>query len=101
MGTMDPNGYQELLNGRDEVDNVPVGMARYQAQKCAAIIMAGLAGHTSYAEATATVAQYLQAIALDALPKNAHRTSRTSAQLWQTLDALPWPAPGHPAKQPE
>lgn len=76
-------------------------MTRYQAQKCAAIIMAGLAGHTTYAEATARVGQYLQAIALDALPKNAHRTAPTSDQLWQILDGLPWPAPGHPAKQPE
>lgn len=97
MGTMDPNGYQELFNGRDEVDSVPVGMARYQAQKCAAIIMAG---HASYAEATALVAQYLQAIALDVFPGNAHPT-RPSGRLWKILDDLPWPAPGVPAKQPD
>jgi hypothetical protein len=75
---MEPNEYQELLSGRDDVDNDPVGMTRYQAQKCAAIILAGRAGHTTYAEATATVAQYLQAIALDVLPGNT-RPARSSA----------------------
>lgn len=100
VDAMDPDEYQELLNGRDEVDSVPVGMTRYQAQKCAAIIMAGCDGHTMYTEATATVARYLQALALDVLPGNTG-TTLTSGQLWLILDDLPWPAPGAPAQQPE
>lgn len=74
-------------------------MSRYQAQKCAAIITAGQAGHTTYVEATATVARFLQALALDLTP-GMSRTAVGSAALWQALDELPWPAPGPPADQP-
>lgn len=100
MGPLDPDEYQELLAGRDEQDDVPVAMSRYQAQKCAAILTAGQAGHTTYLEATDTVARYLQALALDTMP-GMSRTAVDSAALWQTLDDLPWPAPGPPARQPE
>ncbi|WP_411731944.1 hypothetical protein [Paeniglutamicibacter sp.] len=61
MGALDPDKYQELLNARDELDDVPVSITRHQAQKCAAIItagqagQAGQAGHTAYAEATDVV----------------------------------------------
>lgn len=55
MGPLDPNDYQGLLNDRDELDNVPVILIRYQEQKCAAIITAGQSGHTAYAQAMATV----------------------------------------------
>ncbi|MFJ6415407.1 hypothetical protein [Paeniglutamicibacter sp. NPDC091659] len=97
---MDPDKYQALLNERDEHDDVAVGMSRYQAQKCAAIIAAGQAGHTAYAEATATVARYLRALALDALTGTT-RSSAGSDELWQVLDDLPWPRPGRPATQPD
>jgi hypothetical protein len=99
MGALDPEKYQELLNAHDELDNVPVKMTGYHAQKCAAIITAGHDGHAAYSEATATVARYLQALALDTLPENT-RTPTGSAALWQILDDLPWPAPGPPAQQP-
>lgn len=99
MGPLDPDEYQELLAGHDETDDAPVRLTRYQAQKCAAILTAGQAGHTSYAEATDTVARFLQALALDLLP-GMSRTAVGSAALWQALDELPWPAPGPPAGQP-
>ncbi|MDQ0093061.1 hypothetical protein [Paeniglutamicibacter psychrophenolicus] len=99
MGTLDPDKYQELLNAHDELDNVPVRLTRHQAQKCAAIIAAGQDGHTAYAEATVTVAKYLQALALDVLP-GISLTEKDGAALWQILEDLPWPAPGPPAQQP-
>lgn len=99
MGALDPDKYQELLNARDELDDVPVSITRHQAQKCAAIITAGQAGHGAYAEATDVVARYLQALALDVLPGTA-RIPTGSAALWQLLEDLPWPAPGPPADQP-
>lgn len=99
MGTMDPDRYQELLNAPDELENIPVHLTRHQAQKCAAILTAGQDGHATYAEATLTVAKYLQALALDELP-GISRTATDSATLWQILDDLPWPAPGTPAAQP-
>lgn len=103
MGSLDPDEYQRLLAGRDEQDDSPVRLTRYQAQKCAAILtagQAGQAGHTSYAEATDTVARLLQALALDLTPGTS-RTAVGSAALWQVLDDLPWPAPGSPAQQPD
>lgn len=99
MGPLDPDDYQELLTGHDEQDDVPVAMSRYQAQNCAAILTAGQAGHTTYAEATDTVARFLQALALDLTP-GMSRTPVGSAALWQALDELPWPAPGPTAGQP-
>lgn len=99
MGILDPDKYQELLAEPDELDNIPVHLTRHQAQKCAAIITAGHEDHASYTEATATVAQYLQALALDMLP-GISRTATDSATLWQILDDLPWPMPGPPAVQP-
>lgn len=99
MGPLDPDEYQLLLAGRDEPDDAPVNLTRYQAQKCAAILTAGQAGHTTYAEATDTVARFLQALALDLMP-GISRTTVGSAALWQVLDDLPWPAPGPPAGQP-
>lgn len=99
MGILDPDKYQELLAEPDELDNIPVHLTRHQAQKCAAIITAGQDGHTAYAEATVTVAKYLQALALDELP-GISRTTNDSATLWQILDELPWPAPGPPKGQP-
>ena len=99
MGTLDPDDYQELLNTHDELDNVPVHLTRHQAQKCAAILTAGQAGHTAYAEATVTVAKYPQALALDQLP-GISRTATDSATLWQVPGDLPWPTPGAPAQQP-
>ncbi|GAA1495162.1 hypothetical protein [Paeniglutamicibacter kerguelensis] len=99
MGPLDPDDYQELLAGHDETDDAPVRLTRYQAQKCAAILTAGPAGHTSYAEATDTVARFLQALALDLTP-GIGRTEMGSAALWQELDELPRPAPGVPASQP-
>ena len=99
MGPLEPDEYQELLAGRDEPDDALVGLTRYQAQKCAAILTAGQDGHTSYAEATDTVARFLQALALDLLP-GMSRTAVGSAALWQALDELPWPAPGPPKGQP-
>ena len=99
MGPLDPDQYQELLTGRYEPDDAPVTLTRYQAQKCAAILTAGQAGHTTYVEATDTVARYLQALALDLMP-GMSRTAVGSAALWQALDELPWPAPGPPKGQP-
>lgn len=51
MGALDPDEYQELLNAHDELDNTPVHLTRYQAQKCAAILTAGQDGHATYAKA--------------------------------------------------
>ncbi|MET0872427.1 MAG: hypothetical protein ABWX63_04940 [Paeniglutamicibacter terrestris] len=99
MGTLDPDKYQKLLAEPDELDNVPVHLTRHQAQKCAAIITAGQDGHAAYAEATSTVANFLQALALDMLP-GISRTVTDSDTLWQILDDLPWPVPGPPAAQP-
>ncbi|MFF5794610.1 hypothetical protein ACFY5D_21410 [Paeniglutamicibacter sp. NPDC012692] len=99
MGPLDPDDYQELLAGHGEQDDVPVALSRYQAQKCAAILAAGQAGHTTYVEATDTVARFLQALALDLTP-GMSRTAVGSAALWQTLDDLPWPASGPPKVQP-
>lgn len=100
MGPLDPDEYQELLTGHDETDDAQVNLTRYQAQKCAAILTAGQAGHTTYAEATDTVARFLQALALDLTP-GMSRTTAGSAALWQALDDLPWPALGPPARQPD
>lgn len=99
MGTLDPDKYQDLINAHDELDNIPVRMARHQAQKCAAILTAGHDGHDVYAEATVTVARYLQALALETLP-GICCTATDSATLWQILEDLPWPAPGAPTDQP-
>lgn len=97
---MDPDEFQELLTTHDELDEAPVDLTRYQAQKCAAILTAGQAGHTTYAEATDTVARYLQALALEIMP-GISRSAAGSAALWKVLDDLPWPAPGSPARQPD
>lgn len=99
MGVLDSNKYQELLNARDELHDVPVQLGRRQAQKCAAIITAGQAGHGAYAETTTVVARYLQALALEVLPGTA-RIPTGSAALWRILEDLPWPAPGPPVAQP-
>ena len=99
MGPLDPDEYQKLLAGHDETDDAPVRLTRYQAQKCAAILTAGQAGHTSYAEATTTVARFLQAVALDLMP-GMNRIEVGGAALWHALDDLPWPAPGSPKGQP-
>lgn len=99
MGPLDPNAVQNLLNERDSTDDLPLGITRYQAQKTSAIILAGLDGHTAYSEASATVAKYLQTLALEAFPGNIH-TPQSSLQLWKIIDDLPWPAPGPPAEQP-
>lgn len=99
MGPLDPDEYQKMLARDEELDDAPVQLTRYQAQKCAAILTAGQAGHTTYAEATDTVARYLQALALDLAP-GMSRTAVGSAALWQVLDDLPWPAPGSPKGQP-
>lgn len=99
MTRVDPDEFQAMLNERGDVDNVPLGMTRYQAQKCSAIIMAGQAGHISYIEASTTVAHYLRAIALDGVRESSQMPS-DSETLWQFLDRLPWPRPGPPAEQP-
>ena len=99
MGPLDPDEMQKLLTERDSTDDLPLGITRYQAQKSAAIILAALDGHAAYAEASATVAKYLQTLALEAFPGN-HRTPQSSTQLWKILDELPWPAPGPPEEQP-
>ncbi|WP_411730941.1 hypothetical protein [Paeniglutamicibacter sp.] len=99
MGTLGPDEYQELLNAHDELDNLLVHLTRHQAQKCAAILTAGQEGHAAYAEATVTVAKYLQSLALDELP-GISRTATDRDTLWQILDDLPWPAPGPPADRP-
>ena len=64
------------------------------------MINAGLDGHTVYAEATRTVARFLQASAMEAdaglgimLP--------SAAELWRDIDELPWPLHGGPAPQPD
>lgn len=98
MGALDPDKYQELLNARDELDDVPVSITRHQAQKCATIITAGQAGHTAYTEATDVVARDLQAIAVEVLPGTS-RIPTGSAALWRILEDLQWPAPGPPADQ--
>lgn len=100
MGPLDPDDYQNLLAGHDGPDDAPVKLTRYQAQKCAAILTAGQAGHTTYLEATDTVARFLQALALDLMP-GMSRTAVGSAALWQALDDLPWPVSGSPARQPD
>lgn len=96
---LDPDKFQAMLNERDALDDTVVGLTRYQAQKCAAIIMAGHAGHISYAEASTTVAHYLRAIAFDE-PQESSQLPRNSSKLWQVLEDLPWPRPGPPAEQP-
>lgn len=78
---------------------MPPTLSSHQAQYCAAILMAGEAGHPAYAEAADTVARFLQTLALDLLP-GIGRTPVGSAALWQALDELPWPAPGPPTDQP-
>lgn len=97
---MDSDEYQELLNEHDDADNLPVGVDRYQATKCAAIILAGLDGHTTYLEETRTVARFLQATAIEG-GEIVGTLPRSAEELWEDLDALPWPAPGRPARQPE
>lgn len=99
MGPLDPDEYQKLLAGHDELDDAPVQLTRYQAQKCACILTAGQDGHTTYLDATDTVARFLQALALDLTP-GMSRTEVGSAELWQILEELPWPAPGPPKAQP-
>ena len=100
MCALDPEEYQELLNAHDTVEDVPVHLSRYQAQKCGAIISAGRAGHVAYAEASGIVARYLQALAFDTLAPGVRRVPDSSDALWQVLDDLPWPSPGPPARQP-
>lgn len=95
----DPDEFQHFLNERDSDDDLPIGITRYQAQKSAAIILAGIDGHTAYLEASATVARYLQTLALEAIPTEIHRT-QDSAHFWRIIDELPWPAPGAPTAQP-
>ena len=99
MGPLDPDEYQKLLAEYDELDDALVLLTRYQAQKCAGILTAGQDGHTTYLDATDTVARFLQALALDLTP-GMSRTAVGSAELWQVLDELPWPAPGPPKVQP-
>lgn len=99
MGSLDPDEYQRLLAGHDELDDAPVRMTRFQAQKCAAILTAGQVGHITYLEATDTVARFLQALAMDLLP-GMSRTAVGSAALWQVLDDLPWPLASRPKVQP-
>nr|WP_176705542.1 hypothetical protein [Arthrobacter sp.]AXV46662.1 hypothetical protein pA58H3_p47 [Arthrobacter sp.] len=99
MTEEDPDEFQAMLNERDDIDLIAVDMSRFQAQKCAAIIMAGQAGHTSYTEASTTVAHYLRAIALDGVRKSSQMPSN-SDDLWQLLEHLPWPRSGPPAEQP-
>lgn len=99
MGPLDPDEYQKLLTGHDELDNAPVQLTRYQAQKCAGIITAGLDGHTAYQDQSANVARFLQTAALEAggVPSALTQSAR---ELWQILDDLPWPTPGPPTTQP-
>lgn len=97
---MDPDKYQELLNERDNADDLPAGVSRYQAKKCAAIILAGLDGHTTYLEETRNVARFLQAAAFEG-GEISGTLPRSADGLWRDLDALPWPAPGRPASQPD
>lgn len=92
---LDPEKYQELLSAREEADDLPAGVTRYQANKCAAIILAGLDGHTTYAQETRSVALFLQTAAFEAGPV-AGSLPRSAKDLWRHLDALPWPAPGLP-----
>jgi hypothetical protein len=51
MGTLDPEGDQELLGVHDEMDGVPVRMSSHQAQNFGALVGAGRAGHAAYASA--------------------------------------------------
>lgn len=97
---MDPDRYQELLNERDDGDTLPAGVNLYQAKKCAAIILAGLDGHTTYLDETRNVARFLQAAAFESGHISV-RLPHSADELRQDLDALPWPAPGRPAKQPD
>lgn len=92
---MDPEKYQELLSARDDTDGLPARVTRYQATKCAAIILAGLDGHLTYAQETRSVALFLQAAAFEA-GMVAGLLPRSAGELWRHLDALPWPAPGRP-----
>lgn len=96
MGTLDPDKYQELLSAHDELDNVPVRLTRYQAQKCAAIISAGRDGHLTYAEETKNVARFFQAIAFEAGGQPFGTLSRIADDIWRELNDLPWPQPGLP-----
>lgn len=41
---------------------------RHPARECAATVTTGQADHTAYAEATATVARFLQTLAMDLRP---------------------------------
>lgn len=96
MGALDPDKYQELLAEPDELDNLPIEVSRYQAKKCAAIIMAGLEGHITYAEETKNVARFLHAAGFEAGGAPFGTLPRTADDLWQELNALPWPLPGPP-----
>lgn len=92
---LDPEKYQELLSARDKADDLPAGVSRYQANKCAAIILAGIDGHLTYAQETRNVALFLQVAAFES-GAVAGSLPRSAEDLWRQLEALPWPAPGRP-----
>lgn len=66
MSDVDPFDRQDLLNERHEGDDALVAVTHFQAMKCAAVINAGLDGHTVYADASRTVARFFQAATLEA-----------------------------------
>lgn len=100
MSDVDPMERQDFLNERHEGDGGRVAVTHFQAMKCAAIITAGLDGHTAYAEATRTVARFLQASAMQA-DAGYDIMRPTAAELWRDIDGLPWPAHGGPTPQPD
>lgn len=81
-------------------DELPVAITVLQASKLAAIIAAGRRGHIAYQNATRTVVDFLEALALEAKHGLVDvRLSRSAAQLWTELDELPWPIAGPPQPQ--
>ena len=100
VSDMDPLDRQDLFNERHEGDGAPVAVNHFQAMKCAAVIQAGLDGHTVYAEASRTVARFLQASAMEA-DAGYDIMRPTAAELWRDIDDLPWPLHGGPAPQPD
>ena len=98
VSDMDPFERQGYLNECHEGDGALVAVTHFQAMKCAAIITAGLDGHTVYAEASRTVARFLQASAMEADAGHGIMWP-SAAELWRDIDELPWPLQGGPAPQ--
>jgi hypothetical protein len=101
MSQHDPTvNWQKAVHERQPDDDVLVPLTRFQAQKCAVIVDAVASGHDGYRAALTDICDFLQALALESgrIPA---RGAVPSAQVWERVDAWPWPLVGPPRPQPE